>query len=269
MPQLIFHLLGFGQPSDADAFIEALKTFPAGDKPLWVGKVHHWLEEPSFTKEQLMKKWDYLIIGRQQLPDHLQSSATTSLTIATNDTGDIPNFDVMSEQLLAKAIPPLPSGWSVEDHSGLDAAVPPDGVKVSLDQTSRLMGSEVGSDRITIKDFIRRLSETHSGPISVLNLLSYQPGQKQKFFEGYIGGFNNILSPIYGGGALCLGTDPTLSSHEPQDEAFKWEDVALVWYPSIWHFGKMLDDPEYARLDRAFKPALRNNPLLCCTEIKI
>ncbi|KAI0813637.1 hypothetical protein GGR55DRAFT_635286 [Xylaria sp. FL0064] len=269
MSQLIFQLLGFGHPSDSHAFIEALKTLPVGDKPLWVGKVRHWFAEPSYTKDQLMKKWDYLVIGHQRLPDHLQSSANANLTITSNSAGEMPAISAIREQLLAKPIPPLPSGWSVDDHSGLDAAVPHDGVKYSLDTTSQILGSELASDRITWKDFIVRLSKTYSGPISVLNILPYQPGQRQAFLEGYVGGFNTIMSPNYGGGALCFGTDVALSSQEGEDEDFKWDDISLVWYPSVWHFGKMFDDPEYAQLDREFKPALRDNPLLCCTEIEI
>jgi hypothetical protein len=47
-----------------------------------------------------------------------------------------------------------------------------------------------------------------------------------------------------------------------------WEDVALVWYPSLWHFAKLLDDPDYAVADRTFKQGvLRDNPILCCTEV--
>jgi len=42
----------------------------------------------------------------------------------------------------------------------------------------------------------------------------------------------------------------------------------LVWYPSIWHFGKLLDDLDYAEADRKFKVGVvLDNPILCCTEV--
>ena len=47
-----------------------------------------------------------------------------------------------------------------------------------------------------------------------------------------------------------------------------WEDAALVMYPSIWHFGKLLDDSDYAEADRKFKVGVvLDNPILCCTEV--
>lgn len=49
-----------------------------------------------------------------------------------------------------------------------------------------------------------------------------------------------------------------------------WEDVALVWYPSLWHFAKLLDDPDYADADRKFKVgAVRDNPILCCRAVEL
>ena len=48
-----------------------------------------------------------------------------------------------------------------------------------------------------------------------------------------------------------------------------WEDVGLVWYPSIWHFAGMLADEEYAEADRKWKRGvLADNPILCCEEIE-
>ena len=55
-----------------------------------------------------------------------------------------------------------------------------------------------------------------------------------------------------------------------EGEKVGWKDTALVWYPSIWHFGELLGDPEYEETDRKFKRGvLRDGSILCCTEVVV
>jgi hypothetical protein len=114
----------------------------------------------------------------------------------------------------------------------------------------------------------------------MFNLLAYQPDGRIRYFE-YIKAFVASIGSKYGGTPLFHGQDVVdWSSRVSEVEAQKdqsstalagdWVDTALVWYPSIWHFSKMLDDPGYVDVDRRFKQgALKDNPLICCTEVDV
>lgn len=111
----------------------------------------------------------------------------------------------------------------------------------------------------------------------MFNLLAYTPNGGREKYYGYIAAFSASTGIKYGGEPLFLGRDVTAwssqkSATEERDmgEGEGWVDCALVWYPSLWHFGKMLDDPGYAAADREFKTgAIRDNPLMCCTEVEV
>ena len=171
--------------------------------------------------------------------------------------------------LLSKPQPKLAAGWTPDDHSGLKTSVAPRGVVVSLDATSRPMGAMASAQGITLKEFTLHYGIQNTGPVVMLNLLSFLPGQRSAYFEGYAGGFTESLEPLFGGSAIQFGSETSewSSGAEETDQEGGWEDFALVWYPSLWHFSSMINSPEYANLDRQFKPLVRDNPLLCCTAI--
>lgn len=101
----------------------------------------------------------------------------------------------------------------------------------------------------------------------MFNLLSYLPnGGREQYFK-YIAAFQESVGSDFGGVPIAVGFGVTDFTSR-QDGAGKWEDTALVGYPSIWHFAAMLDSEAYADVDRRFKKgALRDNPLICCTEV--
>ena len=106
----------------------------------------------------------------------------------------------------------------------------------------------------------------------MFNLLSYQPDQRENYFK-YVAAFNESVGSKYGGEALFLGLgveDWSCRAEETGEDEGNWEDTALIHYPSIWHFAKMLDDDAYIDADRRYKKGvLRDNPILCCTEVKL
>lgn len=105
----------------------------------------------------------------------------------------------------------------------------------------------------------------------MLNLLAYTPnGGREQYFK-YVQAFSESTGVKYGGAPLFLGRDAEgWTSQQDEGNAKHWVDCALVWYPSLWHFGCMLDNEGYAKVDREFKQgAIRDNPLLCCSEIQI
>ncbi|CAL5866297.1 uncharacterized protein PFLUO_LOCUS504 [Penicillium psychrofluorescens] len=272
-----FHLISFARPTEPEVLASKIRNLNPHSQPTWVGKVHHWLLEPHLSTDALtgtgkiMTKWDYLLVGPKDVPDQLGLEIASSWSITANVADDARKPEVVSEQLLARK-PDLPAGWSAKDPSNLEASSAPDDLKLSLNTRSRVLGSQKDMDGVTVKRFTQDFGSSNPGPIVVLNLLSYAAGKRMAYLGGYVAGFGRTVGPKYGGDAILFASDTTSwsSKLEEGSKDSHWEDVALVWYPSIWHFAKMLDDADYARLDREFKTgSLEDNPLLCCTEVKM
>lgn len=276
MATVTFHLVSLGS-ADSDSFVSSLRALPESQRPLWLGQVHHWLHEPQISAAALLgtgshiKKWEYILVSENDLPAEVESQLSARWSITADSPEDMPSL-LTKQSRSAQAAPSLPGGWSPEDHSGLDASVAPQGLHFSLDLRSRTLGAAQSTDGKTVRDFVREFGTAHPGPVIMFNLLSYLPEGRPIYLGGYIGGFMKEIGPMYGGEALQFASGATAwsSQADEQSQDGVWEDAALVWYPSLWHFAKMVDDPVYIDLDRKFKPvSLRDNPLACCTEIEL
>ncbi|KAK3111242.1 hypothetical protein LTR53_013697 [Teratosphaeriaceae sp. CCFEE 6253] len=303
MAPVTFHLVLATQPED---FLSALEALPAASRPIYVGEVHHWMHAPTTLSTAgligsgaTMKQWHHLIIHTASspqalsLPPGLDDHVQEKWSITSEISDDIlSSYTTALAPRLASTPPPLPPGWSASDTSGLDASVPPPDLEVSLGLQSHAFGADRETEKpVVLKDWIRSFGQTHTGPVQMLNLDSCNPGRRPDFY-GYIVAFGDVGGKIYGGGAtlFTFGHDVTeWSSREGEGEmtvaqakekgegygtregpVVGWEDVALVSYPSIWHFAKLLDDPRYAEADRKYKiGVLRDGPLVCCTEVDV
>ena len=195
-----------------------------------------------------------------------------SIAADVDDTTWLSNYESARRTRLSAPSPNLPTGWSPDDHSGLDAAVPPPDLEASLNLSSYPLGTRTDSGQkpVILKDFTRTFGSQHTGAVNMLNLLAYHPNQRARYFE-YIAAFSASVGSKYGGEAMMFGSDvQDWSSKGKEAGQPGWEDAGLVYYPSIWHFAKLLDDPGYMDADRRFKQGvLRDNPIMCCTEIDV
>lgn len=284
MAPITFHLISV---NDEHAFLEIVRSAPIDAKPHYVGRCKHWIHSPKISLDALtgsgpeMQKWDYLVVAKAEandplaLPSYLQNKTTVinhwSITAPADLTGP-------SDEQARNATPPtLPPGWSQSDYSSLTASNPPSDVEASLALTATPLGTSKQDPPQDLKSFISSFGQTHTGPVSMFNIIACNPGQRSRYFD-YIAAFRESVGSRYGGGAQFFGPGVTDWSSrvaegaevaDPQaNGSGVWEDAALVWYPSIWHFGKLLDDPDYAEADRKFKVGVvRDNPILCCTEV--
>ena len=235
-----------------------------------------------------MHAWTHILVHKISGPNNLSLSSgvedslvSSKWTIVADVTDDmIFTFASAQAQRISRPEPALPEGWSLSDHSALDAAVPPKDLDFSLSHSAVPFGEDKTPENAqTLKDFARSFGKTHTGPVAMLNLPAYLPGRRASYFE-YIAKFGDAVGVRYGGQAMLLGTgvaewssrvDEGAEIAGPENGGTEvWEDVGLVWYPSMWHFAKMLDDEEHARLDREHKRGvLRDNPILCCTEVRL
>ena len=280
MASTTFALIELKSGVSDSSFISSVKKLD--ERPLYIGKCQHWIHSPTLSKKALtgagktMKKWDYLLVtdSSSTIPGSLSSSIDNSWSITSGVVSDTqPEAVRAAEQARRGApVPELPQGWAPSDHSGLDASDPPPDLEASLALSAHPLGSSKEAKPTGLKEFIAAFGTKHSGPVQMFNLLSYMPGGVERYMK-YIEAFQASIGIKYGGQPcfVGLGDNPDWASKsEEQGQEGGWEHLALVWYPSIWHFGKMLDDPEYADVDRKFKQgALRDNPLLCCVEVDL
>jgi hypothetical protein len=289
MAPVTFHLISV---TDGHAFLDTIRSAPADAQPYYIGHCEHWIHSPKTSLDALtgtgpeMQKWDYFVIVKAEPHDHLAlpSYLQGDTAISTHWSITAPVDDTMlsavtKENARRSSTSPatLPPGWSPSDFSDLTASSPPSDLEASLALTAIPLGSSKQSPSKDLKSFISTFGQSHTGPVSMFNIIACQPGQRTRFY-GYVAYFGETIGSRYGGEAQFLGADVTdWSSRQAEgaevaapkaDGSAVWEDVALVWYPSIWHFGKMLDDPDYAMADRKFKVGtIHDNPILCCTEV--
>ncbi|KAK5175364.1 uncharacterized protein LTR77_000503 [Saxophila tyrrhenica] len=283
MAPTTFHLVKLNNSATGGAFLQSIRSLPSQNRPLYIGQCHHWIHAPHLSVEALtgsgdtMQRWDYLLIlTTQSLPDTLKLSveATWSITAIVDDEL-LANLAEAKRQRGAAITPPLPQGWCPTDHSGLDAAEPPSDLETSLALSSYRLGSPKDSNArpVALKNWVAEFGSRHTGPVQMFNLLSYLPSGRAQYFK-YVAAFIESVGSSYGGDPVFIGfggvVDWSSKDDEQNEEGVGWEDCALIHYPSIWHFAKMLDDPAYADVDRRFKQgALRDNPLVCCSEIDL
>lgn len=279
MAPTTFTLVSLGSYSDR-SLLDELKASPLKDQLLWLGKCHHWIHQPRLSTAALngtgarIQQWDFLIVTRTPKQPALSTSTVDKTWSVTAEVPDdnLASFTKAQARRGTAVAASLPQGWSPQDHSGLDATVAPLDMEASVAMTSRAMGSASDSEPVVLKDFIRDFGSTNPGPVAMFNLLSYLPSQRPRYMQ-YVAAFQESVGIKYGGEPIFIGFGVLdWSSRKTEEEAKQeggWEDSALIYYPSLWHFGKMFDDEAYMDVDRKFKQGvLRDNPLIMCTEVK-
>ena len=278
MPPFVFHLISVSGPKDS--FLSAIRSLPKTQRPLYIGETQHWIHEPGLSVPALagesaaIKTWDYLLVSPQSSSKPLALEGIDASLVAGKwsiaapvEQNWLDDFAANHATRHSATPPPLPAGWSAADPSDLLASVPPPDLTASLGLTSRPLGQKVP---VLLSDFIASFGTKHTGPVAMFNLLAYTPnGGREQYFQ-YVQAFSESTGVKYGGAPLFLGRNVETWSSKGEKGSDHWVDCALVWYPSIWHFGKMLDDPGYADVDRRFKQgAIRDNPLICTTDVDL
>ncbi|GIZ37548.1 hypothetical protein CKM354_000099200 [Cercospora kikuchii] len=282
MAPTTFTLASLSDSHIGGSFLSSLSELPTDQRPFWVGKTQHWMDPPELSCKALYQdgtdivQWDYLVVSESPLPTSVENATDRVWSITTDVTDDqISALATAKADNADKVSPPLPAGWSSSDHSGLDAAIGPKDLELSLSLEAYTLGSNTNTTQaVILKDFIRDFGKAHPDePVAMLNLLAYLPGQREKYLP-YAETFQKSTGSKRGGQPLLqslTGAGGTDWSTRQEDEAVgSWRDVLLVGYPSIWHFGKMLDDEGYQEADRKYKVGVvQDNPILFTTKVEI
>jgi hypothetical protein len=185
MAPMTFHLL---QVHSEISFLSSLRTLNKSDRPIYIGKCRHWIHEPhSLSVASLLgtgpklEKWDFLLAHPSPtLPASLghRIRKSWSITAPVSDEQLASYSDAHAKRLSSTTNPQLPRGWSKDDHSGLDASVPPTDVEFSLGLESYPLGVEKEAEKpVKLKDWIREFgTKYHEGPVQMCNIMSSLPG---------------------------------------------------------------------------------------------
>ncbi|KAF7540591.1 hypothetical protein G7054_g1225 [Neopestalotiopsis clavispora] len=285
MAPVTAHLLALSHSTSSKSFEDALKTFHSqvdGSSLLWAGHCHHWIHEPQLSRPALtgicpiLKRWDFVVItdhaisDTQSLPTNLLNLVSDSWSIVF-DAADavIKGTGDSLRDIITKSPPKLPVGWSPQDLSGLRKSIPPSDLVTSLGTRSPVFGKDKSASLVDLKTFVESYVVQEPGPVFMFNLLSFFPDQKAQYMK-YVSAFIEDIGLKYGAQPVIYGFDASEWTSKLEDAADPggWENVAVVGYPSLLHFAKMLDDARYAELDRAYKGGVvRDNPLICCTTV--
>ena len=249
MPNHTFYLLTLSPSTSLASFKAAITSLPT--PPLSAAQVLRWAQQPSYPALS-NPKWDVLLIHPSPtLPPTLAPLIAASWAV----TADVPapfltDFAARNRDLLALKgvdVPPTPTSW--ED------------LRAVADATASEPELEFAVDAPLV-EWARAQSGEH---VSMFNVLTYAPDGGRERFGKYIEGFPVECGPLSGGVAKIIAAVDAAGTEA--EAVGRWDDVALIQYPTIKHFVELVASEKYKELDRKFKVgALSDSGILCVRE---
>ncbi|KAJ6160924.1 hypothetical protein N7470_004320 [Penicillium chermesinum] len=246
MPVLTLHLLALHPNTDAQVFLSKLKQSPH-TKVIVASQPRHVVIHPTILDNSPLatQKWDLMVLLQNSDPatkDPIPASLRTSIQNSYDITTGIPSK-------LLSSYPTRDATLKRET-----ASTPLTG---ALDKLLK-NGSKDSSQNLEVSpqllQFMTELSKSHTGPVTMLNLLHFQQPDGKKSYYQY--------------GQAFMPKDDSRGSREraPQDW---WNEISIVHYPSIRHFCDMLAGEDYQAINEKYRlGALRDTFLLCTTEFE-
>jgi len=248
MPLCDVYVLALKPPCSVSAFLQSLKVNDI--KPIIQARVVRWVILPTqLSTDPLLAHnihWDLLLIlpGQTKLPGDTQSRVAASWTVTAGVPSRlIKDFAQKNEKLLN------PPPGSVK---------PPEVGEVLTARSAKNL--ELSPE---LQDWIDHLPEgTRRHPVSMLNLLSFNPNQKQNYLK-YGAAFAERIGSKHGGDAKIVGN---VVSGQGKEEG--WDEIAVAHYPSLRHFAAMLGSIDYQEVNKRYRVgSLRDTCILCTMEI--
>ncbi|KAJ5225871.1 hypothetical protein N7468_007096 [Penicillium chermesinum] len=242
---------------------------PPHTKVIVASQPRHVVIHPTILDNSPLatQKWDLMVLLQNSDPatkDPIPASLRTSIQNSYDITTGIPSK-------LLSSYPTRDATLKRET-----ASTPLTG---ALDKLLK-NGSKDSSQNLEVSpqllQFMTELSKSHTGPVTMLNLLHFQqPDGKKSYYQ-----YGQAFMPVAGkrgGSAKLVGNvvkpgegqkDDSRGSREraPQDW---WNEISIVHYPSIRHFCDMLAGEDYQAINEKYRlGALRDTFLLCTTEFE-
>ncbi|KAJ5776404.1 uncharacterized protein N7511_001415 [Penicillium nucicola] len=269
MPALTLHLLAIAPPTTPESFVAQLSKSPEA-RIIVASRPRHTVVHPTILDKHPLTntKWDLLLLLQ---PTNPATPSTNPIPASLQDA-------IKSEYKLTAGIPSkLLSTYPEKDKTLKSTPQPPLtgslSKALSKESKSTSQNLELSPDLIAFMD---ELCKTHTGPVTMLNLLHFNhPHGKKSYFN-----YGQAFIPVAGkrgGDAKLVGNvvrpadgarDSRGENGRPAEEW--WNEISIVHYPSIRHFCDMLAGEDYQGINEEHRlSALRDTFLLCTTEFDV
>ncbi|KAJ5634522.1 hypothetical protein N7528_002364 [Penicillium herquei] len=271
MPVLTLHLLAFEPSIDTQSFLHQLKQSP-DINVIVASRPRHLVIQPSLLDKDTLSKtqWDLLVLLQQTstanadpIPSTLRRFIKTEYKITTGIPSKLLSSYPTRDAVLKTSSGSMPLTGSLEK------------LLKGSDGKSTSQNLEVSPELL---DFMKELLKTHSGPVTMLNLLHFHhPNGKKSYYQ-----YGQAFVPVAGkrgGNAKLVGNvvppgsgDGAGDSRGSRDrvESEWWNEISIVHYPSIRHFCDMLAGEDYQAINGKHRlSALKDTILLCTTEFDV
>ncbi|KAJ5825672.1 hypothetical protein N7474_002810 [Penicillium riverlandense] len=271
MPVLTLHLLALTSPTNLQPFIQQLKQTPNLEVILTSRPRHVVIHPTTLDNNPLTKTpWDLMVL--------LKSASSTTNPIPSNLHSWIKNEYKVPTGIPSRLLSTYPTRDADLKQSARSASL-----TGSLDKVLRDQGKSNTAQNLEISpellEFMTKLSKTHSGPVTMLNLLQFHyPNGKESYYQygqafipiaGKRGGSAKLVGAVVNRSSSPESTDSRGGS-PPRPETEWWNEVSIVHYPSIRHFCDMLAGEDYQGINEKYRlSALRDTFLLCTTEFDV
>ena len=242
------HIIALAHGATIPGFLANLRKHNVD--PLIQAKVLRWMVLPSEKSAGYLlgrnKRWDLLIgLGPDTaLPKAVETDINAVWTVTCGvSSAVVSGYKELNQNLLRTPTAPLPLSTNSARES-----------------TQNL---EASSELLTWISDLPPSIQHH--PVSMLNLLSFNPGKKAQYVT-YGREFSQRVGSAFGGHVKVAAR--VVQGEGGQAGREGWDEVAFVHYPTLSHFAGMLGDGEYQAVNREHRlGALKDTFILCVVEV--
>lgn len=244
MPLLTLHFCRLNTFTPVAAFIQELQQHPDVEVIIASRPRNTIIKPSSLDTDPLSKRYDIVLLLR-----------TPNATLPSNLRGH-----VWYEYKINVGVP----GKLLDSYPDRNAKLTNESAEAELTGALEKRGKEVLDP--ALYEFIGKLTKGYGDkPVTMVNLLRFKDGKAEQYAQ-----YGKELEPIIhkrGGDAKIVGKVVHHKSNgfaDPGDDPKGskagewWDEVSLVHYPSISHFGDMLAGEDYQDVNRRLREPVSN-----------
>lgn len=239
------HVISLNQGVTIPSFLAKLRANNVN--PVIKARVLRWMILPSVQSAGYLlgrnKQWDLLIgLGpNAAIPGSASVDIDAIWTVSCGVSSSVlSGYRELNARLLETAVPPMPLPQNSSRESSQNL--------------------EISDELISWVSDLPPSLQDH--PISMLNLLSFNPGKKPQY-QRYGREFSSRVGSAFGGRVKIAAR---VVEGQAKDDG--WDEIAFVHYPTLSHFAGMLGSAEYQAVNQEFRlGALKDTFILCVVEV--
>lgn len=245
MPICTLHLLKFTKTTNLQSFLRQLQQ---SAKIILASRPRHNVIHPTILDNDPLatEKWDLLLLLESNpntpdpIPNNLRHTITTEYKITTGIPSKLLQRYPTHNETLKRQSSSIPLTGSLNKFLS--------GGSKSTSQNLEISPS--------LLSFMDELTKTHTGPVTMLNLLHFhQPNGKASYYQ-----YGQAFIPVAGkrgGDAKLVGNVVAPQMQDGVRGSEGWNEISLVHYPSIRHFCDMLAGDDYQAINEKYRLSVR------------